>query len=174
MLALSNSVYSESLKYTELTNFIQQNCHNVFFNQGIVNDSVAGFSMEEKVQLYSKYAISFDEAENEAYLNLIPSLGSWIHGNYLMAAMIDFGMLTAGGEILCGYMINDSSLQTVGYITFGIMYMLNILGPFDSALSYNTRLANSLGLTPDYRGIHSIPKPASGNLLQFNLIQAQW
>ena len=162
------------MTYPELSNFLRTTRYDYFFDQKTVLDAVSNYTTVQITELYFRYAVNYDEIQLESTLNLIPTLGTWIQGNKFVAIMMDIGFLSCAGLWLDGYFMKIDFPIQISYFFFTALYAMNLLEPYVVASYYNTRLANSLGLTPDYRGIHSMPKPASGNLLQFNLFQSQW
>ena len=116
------------------------------FNTNEIQAMVQSLSFEERAKFFLMYQISYDKVQFETLLNLIPSLGSWIVGNYTLAIVSDIDFLIFGGMAIAGLLLKNDFLSSGGVGGLIGWYAGSLALPALGASKFNERLKDALNI----------------------------
>ena len=131
----SNDIYNNKLKSIKYCDSI-----NIKEIQLLVKD----LSFEERSKLFYKNIITFEDVTTESLFNFVPSLGSWIVGDYGLAIMIDVLLVLTGGAAITGELIKNDDIKYTSLGGLTGFYISGLFLPALMAFRFNSSLQDAL------------------------------
>lgn len=149
---------------------VDESLYHIPVDYDFLKENNAQLTLNQKINLYEYHFDSKQEMNRIAILNIVPSLGSWIYGNYRDALIILELFAISACNYALGYYAETRNMNNYeyfyysSYVMFGMSYIANILLPYYFGHQRNLKLKTVLDLP------ESFELENTANLVSINLV----